>query len=224
MAAVPPQPLQGVLGGDRQAEGVEGLGMEAGMRAIWLRQPWATLVAIGVKEWETRGAPPNGPMRPDGVRGMPGLAIEPGERIVIVASKAAPTTGKDVGDWYWEDTAADPECIIHWGPWWRKYEAPLGVVVCTVVVAEALPIVDDADDLADEPSLIEVTPSASKLLRFQDGEDEGADISVQLPYGDWTPGRWAWRLTDMEPVTGRPEPVVTRGNRQGVCEIEETWT
>ena len=49
------------------------------------------------------------------------------------------------------------------------------------------------------------------------------DISDQLPYGDWRPGRWAWRLTDAEPVQSRPAPEVTRGNRQGVCEIEETW-
>lgn len=49
------------------------------------------------------------------------------------------------------------------------------------------------------------------------------DISDQLPYGDWRPGRWAWRLTDAEPVQSRPAPEVTRGNRQGVCEIKETW-
>ena len=46
-----------------------------------VRQPWATLIALGVKQIETRPFPPNGPMRPEGVRGLPGCSLERGERI-----------------------------------------------------------------------------------------------------------------------------------------------
>lgn len=198
------------------------------MRAIWLRQPYPTLVALGIKSFETRGGPPNGPMRPDGVRGMPGLAIEPGERIAIVASKTEPTVGEEVGDWYWENTAADPECIVRWRGPWAEHPAPLGVVVCTAVVAEALPIIGDDDMRPEGPGYIvndgyRLTVHSIAQGRDGDGEWVSEDISGQLPYGDWRPGRWAWRLTDVEQVPTGHAPVVTRGNRQGICEIEVTW-
>jgi hypothetical protein len=190
------------------------------LKAIWLRQPYPTLIEIGVKQWETRGGPPNGPMRPDGVRGMPGLAIEPGERIAIVASVNRPVGVRELGEWVMFHGGGLVPCMAVAS---EPIPTPLGVVVCTAVVAEALPIVDDADDLADEPACIEVAPNGSKLVLLSEGDSDGSDISDQLPYGDWRPGRWAWRLTDAEPVQSRPAPEVTRGNRQGVCEIKETW-
>lgn len=208
------------------------------MRAIWLHQPYPTLIELGVKEWETRGAPPNGPMRPDGVRGMPGLAIQPGERIAIVAAMAPIKAKAKVGRF--EVWPADPPGRLHpnheverpcriyddqarghlgWldrGSW---CPLPLGVVVCTAVVVEALPVVGPE---TDGYPVIEVEDGSLTVHYGPDywGEAQEEDISDQLPYGDWRPGRWAWRLTDVEPVPSRPEPVVVRGNRQGVCEIE----
>ena len=63
------------------------------MKAIVVRQPWASLIALGIKTIETRPGPPNGPMRPDGVRGLPGCSLEAGERIAIVAGASAPPRG-----------------------------------------------------------------------------------------------------------------------------------
>lgn len=205
-----------------------GVPVQPRMKALWLHQPYPTLIELGVKSWETRGGPPNGPMRPDGVRGMPGLPIEPGERIAIVASKTEPTVGEEVGGWYWENTAADPECIVRWRGPWVEHPAPLGVVVCTAVVAEALPIVDaelgwQLDTDTPHRAILVDGPADPLLVVDAMSPHSDWDISDQLPYGDWTPGRWAWRLTDVESVPSRPEPVVTRGNRQGVCEIEVTW-
>lgn len=60
------------------------------MRALVVRQPRATLIALRQKTIETRPAPPSGPMRPDGVRGLPGCSLERGERIAIVAGASAP--------------------------------------------------------------------------------------------------------------------------------------
>lgn len=213
------------------------------MNAIWLHQPWPTLIEIGVKDWETRGQPPNGSMRPAGVRGMPGLAIEPGERIAIVAAVKAPVTEQigryDVqqhtrpepydwygtelspGDWYTYERPPEPGTV------WSISTLPLGVVVCTAVVAEALPIIGDDDMRPEWPGYIvndgyRLTVHSIAQGRDGDGEWVSEDITDQLPYGDWRPGRWAWRLTDVESVPSRPEPVVVRGNRQGVCEIEVT--
>lgn len=209
----------------------------AGVKAIVLHQPWATLVAIGVKEWETRPSPPNGTMRPDGVRGLPGLPIEPGERIAIVAGARKPPEGMEVGDYCverWRDEPAEP-CMA--GPYrpalgYRPmFRLPLGAVVCTAVVAEALPMVGDYDDVSsayEGPAAVEVVPGGSLIqypawdgvLYDEDGdphETDGArcvDISDQLPYGDWTLGRWAWRLTDVQSC----DPIPVKG-RQGVFDL-----
>ena len=50
------------------------------MNVITLYQPHASLVMAGIKTWETRGLPPNGDMRPEGVRGLPGRRINAGDR------------------------------------------------------------------------------------------------------------------------------------------------
>ena len=68
------------------------------MRALVVRQPRATLIALRQKTIETRPAPPSGPMRPDGVRGLPGCSLERGERIAIVAGASAPKYD-DHGEW-----------------------------------------------------------------------------------------------------------------------------
>ena len=189
------------------------------MKAIWLRQPYPTLIEIGVKQWETRGGPPNGPMRPDGVRGMPGLAIEPGERIAIVASVNRPVGVRELGEWVMFHGGGLVPCMAVAS---EPIPTPLGVVVCTAVVAEALPMggayapIRGVHIETDGKRLQLVTVGHAGFLGRK-------DISDQLPYGDWQPGRWAWRLTDAEPVQSRPAPEVTRGNRQGVCEIKETW-
>lgn len=196
------------------------------MKAIWLRQPYPTLIEIGAKQWETRGGPPNGPMRPDGVRGMPGLAIEPGERIAFVASVNRPVGVRELGEWVMFHGGGLVPCMAVAS---ELIPTPLGVVVCTAVVAEALPIVDGAlgwqldADTPHRAILVDghMMPSLAVVDELSPHADW--DISDQLPYGDWRPGRWAWRLTDAEPVQSRPAPEVTRGNRQGVCEIEETW-
>jgi hypothetical protein len=41
------------------------------------------------------------------------------------------------------------------------------------------------------------------------------DWEAQRPYGDFTPGRWAWLLTDVRPL---PEPVPCRG-AQGLWNV-----
>ena len=51
---------------------------------ITVYQPYASLIMAGVKTWETRGNPPNGDMRPEGVRGLPGRRINAGDRLAAM--------------------------------------------------------------------------------------------------------------------------------------------
>lgn len=206
------------------------------MKAVVLHQPYATLVALGVKGIETRPSPPNGPMRPAGVRGLPGLPIEAGERIAIVAGKRRPKDGLEVGRWTvdgWRDAPHEPCMILDWDAK-HPVDLPLGAVVCTVVVAEALPMVDgvnppwlpwmiggergvglyrtEADIIGFHPD----DPEVGGWARFSHGRNRTASIDDQLPFGEFAPGRWGWLLTDVEPCA----PVPVKG-RQGVFALPD---
>jgi hypothetical protein len=191
------------------------------VKAIVVRQPWATLIALGVKTIETRPFPPNGPMRPEGGRGLPGCSLERGERIAIVAgAKAGTEVGEDLGDsgWYWESTAGDPSCVVNWKQPATFHDAPLGAVVCTVTVDDALPIVAHTGHNDDE---LYVTVDGRNLAR-QIATCDGSRpehvrtiwLDDQLPLGDFTPGRWGYLLSDPQPC----DPIPCKG-RQGVFEL-----
>lgn len=170
------------------------------MKAIVIRQPWATLVMLGVKTIETRGFPPNGPMRPDGVRGLPGLAIERGERIAIVAGAKAPEQGLRLG-------AAGPivtaEYLVDGGLLLelcneQSWPLPLGSVLGTVRVDDALPIVRDWSPVREAE--IHLGPAGLVTIYHDWCDWQGTDASDQLPLGDFTEGRWGWLLSDPQPV------------------------
>lgn len=118
--------------------------------AITLWQPWATLVALGVKPYETR---PRAPYK--------NLL---GKRVAIHASmrKCRHTD--------YEDAAFDAISDVFGRTDWMK-TLPLGAVVCTAIITEAYP--------ADQ-----VVPADH--------------------FGDYGPGRWAWKLDDV--VTFEPVP------------------
>lgn len=186
-------------------------------KGLVVRQPWATLIALGVKTIETRPYPPNGPMRPKGVRGLPGCSLERGERIAIVAGAAAPSAyalgefdicqhasetchvmdGWPVltrGDWYMYRRPNPPGMVR------RAWLLPLGAVVCTVTVEDALPI--RSSSLGDEPELVDgghglriVRP----LSHCAYGWSLDHSVADQLPLGDFTEGRWGWMLGDPQP-------------------------
>ncbi len=112
--------------------------------AITLYQPWASLIAVGAKRYETRSFP--APRRLLGQR----IAIHAAKREITLVGldfKAARAI-----------MAVVPTSV---------YSLPRGVVVCTAFLAESLP----AESV--EPDL----------------------------FGDYSPGRFAWRLEDILPVT-----------------------
>src|SRR5690606_33860366 len=96
--------------------------------------------------------------------------------------------------------------------------APLGAVVATAVVTDALPIVSgDAWMWSDLPlvAVTDMRPPHYKschpypaLVRFTAPDETGVDVSDELPLGDYTPGRWAWLLDDVRPLA---EPVPCKG-------------
>ena len=115
--------------------------------ALTLWQPWASLVAVGAKLYETRGKP------------APRRLI--GQRIAIHA--AARTCVTDLPQVILDDISA----VL--GSNWAA-TLPRGVVVCTTLLVDSRPAG-------------EVIPDS---------------------FGDYGPGRWAWRLDDVRPLSPCP--------------------
>ena len=170
---------------------------------ITVDQPYASLIMAGVKRWETRGNPPNGDMRPDGVRGLPGLKVDAGERIGVAASLRK----RDVTEIGWEPwlPLLDPEDS-------GRLAEPMsfGAILGTVEVTRVMPVVSEWSDLPagwDESSPFIVAVKSAGSLAVWNPESavpQGfvtVDISDQLPYGHWLPGNWGWELADPIPTT-----------------------
>lgn len=132
------------------------------MKALPLWQPWASLVAIGAKQIETRHWP------------APTALV--GQRFAIHATKTPEhlhLCERAPFDRYLHGT---------------KGVLPLGAIVATVVLDRCERItVELARDLALD----------------------------ELAFGDYTPGRYAWRLRDVAAVT---PPRAYRGS-QGIFEV-----
>ena len=205
------------------------------MKAIVVRQPWATLIALGVKKIETRPAPPSGEMRPEGVRGLPGCSLVRGERIAIVAGAQRPKEPTVVGDYHVYNDNTSRSWLLDADETWSR-PLPLGAVVCTVVVDDALPIVPcepydhpitrrDGNCAARADWLREWGGPRLRLGYIGTGGLDGgpwlvfglgdsADASPmrdQLPLGDYEPGRWGWLLSDPQPPRRRCHCVLPTG-------------
>lgn len=131
------------------------------MTCLSLWQPWASLVACGIKAEETRGWP------------APHWLI--GQRIAIHAAKT--TKGMRlavIDDELWAACLAQ----LRWGD---DGSLPMGAIVATSIVAECKP----TDSV--EPNI----------------------------YGDFRPGRFAWRLTSTIVV----DPPIPTTGRQGLFHV-----
>lgn len=128
-------------------------------KAIVMKAPMPLLVRYGIKTIETKTAPPSGPMRPDGVRGESGHKVERGERIAIVMGKGVFRYDEYPEAWDqlaevmgWPASYTDRSANgMDLAEAFRRDEVasfPLGAVVCTVTIEDALPIVETGEESA----------------------------------------------------------------------------
>lgn len=130
--------------------------------AITLWQPWATLLALGLKKYETRSWP------------TPGFAI--GQPCAIHAAVRKPRYDECNEEIISALANRDVRALE---------ELPLGAIVAVSTFQEAAP----AEEIA-------------KGLRVVGGDE--------LAFGDFTPGRFAWRFSRMTPI----QPVEAKGMQQ----------
>lgn len=184
------------------------------VKALSLWQPWASLIAIGAKRIETRSwaTKHRGP-----------LAIHAAARPLSPQIKAQ-YFGIHPGQRY--------TGLVH-GPFGARicnrlyhagYEAadgsdlPLGAVVAVCELVDCVPIVGYAADPTYDHITVTETGDQLHNWHYVEGSQPRAwakrdpfDVSDQLPYGDFTPGRYAWILENVRAVS---PPVEAKGRQQ----------
>lgn len=154
------------------------------MKAITLYQPWASLIAEGVKTIETR--PKRSPWR---------SAI--GQTIAVHAAKH-PEHQVDGGraDRWYDRTVPDElqTAMYARGIAAREWtvRGPSGAVVATCTLVDVVPMMSLRDEPAP-PDELDVMDDRLLLWRAA----MPTDVSEQRPFGDYAPGRWALLLDDV---------------------------
>ncbi len=189
------------------------------MKALTLHQPWASLIAEGVKTIETRSwsTKYRGPM-------------------AIHAAKTAEWEQVAVGPWRLHAQFTDVPEIRRFGAIHNgelvpdrcerrlAFSAPLGAIVATATLIDVVPIevvlpgVDrPRSQSAYSSGYDKVTahPLTNEVYRW--AGNNGYDIYDQRSFGDFSPGRYAWLLAD---VVKLPHPISCRGH-QGLWEWAE---
>lgn len=150
------------------------------MHAISLWQPYASLIAIGAKPYETRHwSPP------------PNLI---GKRIAIHAAARKPTQA-ELDDMQFDVEEAFGFC--HW-----HLRIPYGAVVCTATLDAAFQLGERAEN---------TNWSAARVVKRMTTRVMPECFTVRYDnFGDYSPGRWAWLLKNIEPLK---EPVPAKGKQ-----------
>lgn len=186
------------------------------MKALTLHQPWASLVACGVKTIETRSWSTSyrGPLAIHAAVKVPRLPRFPTRKSQRTEPTAADVAVHELDD----PTSAVPGSKICW----CGHDAlmclrhglctlPLGEVLATCTLVDVVPCVDFMTERTDERTRVEHI--ADSLFLRVPRVVPALNVTDQLPYGDFTPGRFAWLLTDVTAIV----PVSVRG-RQGLWE------
>lgn len=186
------------------------------MHAVVVRQPWASLIAHGIKTIETRGF-------------VPKSTVRPGDRLAIVA-------GLTVADYAdapeaWDRLAVELDVPLFRlgrqlaGLFHRPAPGrPLGAVVAVVTYDEALPVVTLCSDSGRHivpGGWVEGEPHP---FICEDYGNTHIVLDVDGPLGDFTPGRYGWMLSNPLrlpiPVRCRAVgPDGTRTHMQGVFRL-----
>lgn len=173
---------------------------------LTLWQPWASLIAEGVKTIETRSW-----RAPDSLIG---------ERIGVHAAAKRPEDN-------WPDLPFPPWTmwVDEFGDRWLQHYAdgtftgeyqvwpmPLGAVVATARLVACVPMVGYCGD-HDGPALFPYEDGPTWLYDPDPlpGGTRMVDVSDQVPFGDFAVGRWGWILEDVEKL---PEPIPAKGRQR----------
>ena len=164
------------------------------IKALTIHHPWASLIAVGAKKYETRSWATK-------YRGQ--IAIHAGKKLFTPSKNM----NKSILD-AWKRMAF----ILGEGEPWRESplfvsselialyrdQFPLGAVIATAELVGCWKI---REEWSREIYLDKGTETHGIMSMFHPSEQE-------LLFGDWTPGRYAWQLANVKML---PEPIPARG-------------
>ena len=177
------------------------------MKALTILQPWASLIACGAKKIETRGWATK-------YRGQ--IAIHAGKSTTLSpwSGEFSTKTRDAIVSMLWPE-ARDNRYVSITDSW---EELPRGKVIAVADLVDCLII-------GEENNLTTLTRLWSPLYGIsRDGKKyqlpqmcsiKLLDDEQELAFGDYTPGRYAWLLENLRPIT----PVPARG-QQGLWNWE----
>lgn len=211
------------------------------MKALTLRQPWASLVAVGTKWIETRSwstsyrgrlAVHAGRAEPSGVGWVEPYMVGRWTDYLVHADPCDCDEGEETAgnrclrrsDWSWallrDGGAFAPSLFAR---------LPLGKVVATCRLVDVVPMVA-AGCSTPGARLVLDEPHEGDLPYQQGGlwiigptaltNGHPTRVEDQRPYGDFRPGRFAWLLADVKALD---IPAPTKG-RRGLWEWDEAPT
>jgi hypothetical protein len=177
------------LAADQRAAGQKRSAGGKAMKAISLWQPWATAIALGAKRVETRSWP-------TAYRGP--LLIHAAKRRNIGELIQISST------WYWHAALRPLNATM--GAERKLWDVlPFGAIVAVCELVDCRPTSSFTGAEIDE-------------VRHPDHEDLGSiDAWTECYMGDFTPGRWGWVLSGIQPLT---EPIPHPG-RQGLFDVPD---
>ena len=173
------------------------------MKAITLYQPYASLIAVGVKRFETRSWATN-------YRGP--IAIHAGMKEYSADTKAGLAVWHGVvdvmGQDCWDIRALDRSIRFMEGDGRGVYhdQFPKGAMVATAELVECYQV-DRIFERSVDERIYAIFRGHQQLTRIS---------SHERLFGDWTPGRYAWELANVQPL---PAPVPALG-KQGLWNWE----
>jgi hypothetical protein len=143
------------------------------MKAITIHQPWASLIAIGEKRFETRGWATS-------YRGP--LAIHAAKYIDREACEREPIKSALAEHGY------------------TAYNLPTGAVVATGLLRHCYGV--GGEDRLNGTAVFFGTPMPNAITKV---------FGNEYCFGDYTPGRYAWELTDVQQLA---EPIPANGRQR----------
>jgi hypothetical protein len=164
------------------------------MKAITLTQPWATLVAIGEKQIETRSWSTlyRGPLA---IHAAAGFGPIGGKRGYMDLCSREPFKRVLTAYWKWLINSNATVLKLSDG-------MPRGAIVARCELIDCVPTEFITEQVAAHYSY-RVVWNAERIDFVQ--SDEAAK---EIAFGDYTPGRYAWLLAHVQML---PEPIQVRG-------------
>lgn len=165
------------------------------MKAITIWQPWASLLACGAKEYETRSwaTAYRGPIAIHAAAKKPPKQGDLSPEIFQAVTEAL---AKHYGAWRYDWHLGGTK--VNWDGSDNGFDMPLGAVVATAELVACYRIVS-----------VGCTGSSERRIAWVDGNLSPHYPSTQeIQFGDWSPGRYAWKLVNVKML---PEPILTKG-------------